>query len=154
MVKLVLSVALLTLALFANTIVPSVVTVTFHPDTTLTQVVDLLNKHDTWANDDIFLITPDGSQGFFYFKDSMTVSTRERAVWAVRQSMATLDGETPSADMMACAQNGCAVPITRITLINPPAVLLDNPIIAESEAHRDIHPFFWQILGLGRRWAP
>lgn len=151
MIKFFLTITLIAAAFFANMTIPQVATVTFAPDTTLSQVVDLLNQHNTWADDDIFITTQDGSQGFFYFKDSMPVAEREEGIWITQRTFAHLDKRAIPQQVTDCiATKNCPVTIAHITLLNPPATLLDAPIIASSETHRDLHPFFRQILGLGR----
>lgn len=148
MIKLYLSFALLTVALFSNTLVPSITTITFTPGTPLSQVVDLLNQHNTWAEGDNFVL--ENGDGFFYLQNSMTVAEREQAVWLARRTLAHLDNIPVPDEVTTCiASKTCPVTIAKITLLNPPSTLLDAPSIAASEAHRDLHPFFYQNLPLG-----
>lgn len=150
MIKFFLAISLITAPFFANWAVPQVSTVTFAPNTTLQQVVDLLNQNNTWSHDDIFLTNPEGD-GFFYFKDSMSVAEREQATWINRRTSAHLDKRLVSQQVTTCiATKDCPVTITRITLLNPPATLLAAPIVAASQTHRDLHPFFRHILTPGR----
>lgn len=135
-------------------IVPTVATVTFQPDTTLTEVVDLLNAHDTWAENNNFTIRT--GSGFYYRKDSMSIQEREYAIWVAKLTFAELNHETPDPLTVACvATNNCGdITITQIKLLNPPNALLETSLVTASEAHRDLHPFFYQNLPLGPQRAP
>lgn len=156
MSKFILSATLLTLALFSNVLIPNVATVTFQPNTTLNQVVDLLNQHNTWPEGQSFTIG--NGMGFFFFKDSMSVAEREHEVWLGRQGMDEINGKSLDPTVIACAQapigHGCPVLIEKIVLLNPPASLLDMSIVASSKERRQLHPFFRKALNLGPPPAP
>jgi hypothetical protein len=150
MLKFILTISLIAAAFFANMAVPQVATVTFAPDTTLQQVVDLLNQHNTWADDDIFITNPEGD-GFFYIKGSMSVAERQEATWVNRRTSAHLDKIPVPQKVTDCiASRTCPVTITRVTLLNPPAAILNAPIVAATETHRELHPFFQHLLAPGR----
>lgn len=125
-------------------------TIIFQPDTTLSQVVDLLNANDAWPHNGNF-VTTNGS-GFLYKHNGTPIHEREYAVWVAQLTFAELNHETPDPAIVTCvAANDCPdVTIQEITLINPSAPLLDAPIVAQSRAHREVHPFFQENLRLGR----
>jgi hypothetical protein len=149
MLKLLFALPLITLALFTNTLIPSMTTVTFQPDTTLTQVIELLNANNSWPHHGNF-VTTNGS-GFLYKQNGASIHEREYAVWVAQLTFAELNQETPDPAIVACvAANNCPdITIKQITLINPSVTLLDAPIVAQSHAQREVHPFFRENLRLG-----
>ena len=147
MIKLLFAIPLITLALFTNTLVPAITTITFQANTTLAQVVDLLNKNNTWATDNNFTIH-EGLQ-FYYQQESMSISEREKAVWETRIGLAEINNQPAEAAILTCLTNDCPVTIQQITLVNPPAALLNAPIIAAQDSHRALHPFFGRSNHLG-----
>lgn len=151
MIKLLFALPLIALALFTNTLVPAVTTITFQPDTTLTQVVALLNDNNTWAENNNFTIH-EGLQ-FYYRQESMNIAERQKAVWQTRLGLAEINNQPAEAAILTCLTNDCPVTIQKITLLNPPAALLDAPIIAAKESHRDLHPFFRENRILGHPLA-
>jgi len=149
MIKLLFALPLIALALFTNTLIPAVTTITFQPNTTLTQVVDLLNANNDWPHNGNFVTTNDS--GFFYKQNGTPIHEREYAVWVAQLTFAELNHETPDPAIVTCvATNNCPdVTIKEITLINPSAPLLNAPIVAQSRAHRQVHPFFQENLRIG-----
>lgn len=149
-----ISVVLMAALLGANWAVPTVARVTFAPDTTLAQVVDLLDEYNTWAAGDNFRIDERG--GFFYFKGGMSVAEREQAIWRVELAMAEVDKREADPAIVACvaAQNCGPVMVSGIKLLNPPAGLLASPLVAAENSSRELHPFFRQLLLPGRPLAP
>jgi hypothetical protein len=147
MIKLLFAIPLIALALFTNTLVPAVTTVTFQPDTTLAQVVALLEDNDTWANGNNFTIQ-EGLQ-FYYRQGGMSIEERQKAVWQTRQGLAEINNQPTEAAILDCLAKDCPVTIQKITLLNPSTNLLSAPIIASNEARRQLHPFFQenQLLG-------
>lgn len=154
MIKLYAMSVLVVAALGLNWITPTVAQVTFAPGTTLGQVVDLLNEHDTWAAGDNFRVDDRG--GFFYFKGSMSVAVREQAFWRTQLTVAELNKEAADPAIVACvaAQNCGSVTITRIKLLNPPDALLASSLVATTTSQREMHPFFRQLLAPGRPVGP
>lgn len=152
MTKLLITLAFVVTALLSNSLFPSVSTVTFRSNTTLTEVVDLLNANNTWAYNENFVIG--NGLGFFYFKDSMSIAAREHAVWQGQRGLDEINGQAPDPVVIACIEKACPVSIAQITLLNPSTTLLESPLIASSHSHRQPHPFFLQGRILGRPQEP
>ncbi len=120
MIKLLFALPLITLALFTNTLVPSVATITFQPDTTLTQVVALLNTQNTWAENNNFTIRP-GLQ-FAYKQGSTSVADLENELWQIQGSFADLDKKTVPQGVADShfIQNFAQSPSTKLPFSIPP----------------------------------
>lgn len=159
MIKLSIAFILFIPILFANTLVPTLTTVTFTPGVTFPQVVELLQQHDAWPDRDVFRAT---DLGFVYRRDGVPVGERSREVWLSRQSFAQLNGETPDATVSAClaapvsepVQPECAINITQIALLNAPSALLNSPLIASATSRRTINRFFLGWIPDGHPTGP